>query len=70
MDKTQIVFNDASDIVLGIVCDNSWSILKFTGRYEYLKHHNHSINGVCWNSLVIMCVWPASGWNTSHYEYR
>ncbi len=55
MDKDQIVFSDASDIGLGIVCDNSWSILQFTGRYEYLKHTTIAYRE-CVAIVLLLCV--------------
>ncbi len=36
MDSTKIVFTDASNIAVRIVCGNVWSVFKFTGKYLWM----------------------------------
>ncbi len=36
MDSTEILFTDASDIAVGIVCSNDWTVFEFTGKYLWM----------------------------------
>ncbi len=40
MKSTRIVFVDVSDLTVGIVCLNTWSMFEFTGKYLWMtKKH-------------------------------
>ncbi len=38
MDSTKIVFTDASDIAVRIVCGNDWTVFESTGKYLWMTN--------------------------------
>ncbi len=64
MGPTKIVFTDASDIVVGIVCGNAWTAFEFTGKYLWMtKKH------IAWMEMfaivLLLCTFGHSWHNLS-----
>ena len=53
MQTANIVFTDAADGAAGILYNNSWSILTFTGEHQWMKSMN-----IAWKELmaVVLCI--------------
>ena len=53
VESAEIIFTDASDLAMGIMYKNSWCIVQFAGKYEYMKHKS-----IAWRELcaVVLCI--------------
>ncbi len=64
MDSTEIVFTDASDIAVSIVCGNAWTVFEFTGKYLWMTK-----KPIAWSEMfavvLLLCTFGHSLHNRS-----
>jgi len=64
IEATTIVFTDASDIAVGIVCGRAWSIFEFTGKHLWMTKKS-----IAWRELfavvLLLCTFGSSLQNQS-----